>query len=78
MEYGRFQQCASSNKINLHLIVVGLNDNRGVRIASSKCSEPKRSVCSLNIVEGSLHIYINIYQGSLQALTIKLKTKQQI
>ena len=25
---------------------------RGVRIASSKFSEPKRFVCSLNIVEG--------------------------
>ena len=32
MEYGRFQQYASSKKTNLHFIVVGSNDNREVYV----------------------------------------------
>ena len=53
MEYGRFQQCVSSKKKQSTFHGVWFErQQRGVRIASSKFFELKRSVCRLNIVEG--------------------------
>ena len=53
MECGRFQQCASSKKKQSTFHSGWFErEQRGVRIASSKFSEPKRFVCSLNTVEG--------------------------
>ena len=53
MEYGRFEQCAASKKIQSTFHSGWFErEQRGARIASPKFSEPKRFVCSLNTVEG--------------------------
>ena len=50
MEYGHFQQCASSKKKE-STFQWFKRQQRGVRIDSSKFSEPKRYFCRLKIIE---------------------------